>query len=311
MPVILRDSPRAAFTMVEMLVVLCLMAIFISVLLPATQEAREAARLTACENNLRTLAIALHNYHESHSVFPAASVSWDRQRTPSDPLQDRRQWSWITAVLPELGRDHLFEQIDFDTDLRSPSNRPVLRQKISTLYCPSMPMLGYVNMTDRIPGDTDAATTDYAAVSSHLPTVLGPTFFRRNESGTGVLAANDWPSRSEISDGLSVTLLLSETRFDQFHAAIGGRGACLVSPDCSFGLAWGRGASVTTGDGINRQEYRADGTPSWRYQILTPHTGGAQFAFVDGHVSFLNEEISPEVLAGLTTPNGGEFVPEF
>ncbi|WP_339749006.1 DUF1559 domain-containing protein [uncultured Rubinisphaera sp.] len=307
----INNSRRSGFTLVELLVTLSVIAILVSVLLPATQQVREVARLSVCENHLRSLGIALHNYQESHSVLPAAAISWSRKVDVRDPYQDRRQWSWAAAILPQLGQTHLYEQIDFAPDLRIPANRSVLRQRVTGFYCPAMPTLGYVNMTDRISGDTDAATIDYAAVSSHLPTVLGPGFFRADQSGTGTLAVNQWRSYRDISDGLSQTLLLSETRFDQFHAAIGGRGACLVSSDCSFGFAWGQMASVTTGDGINRQEYQADGTPSWRYQILTPHPGGAQFAFVDGHVSFISEQIEPEILKALTTPAEGEFVSEF
>ncbi|VAX39035.1 hypothetical protein-transmembrane region and signal peptide prediction, partial [hydrothermal vent metagenome] len=61
---------RHGFTLIELLVVIAIIAILIALLLPAVQQAREAARRSACKNNLKQLGLALHNYHDTHRVFP-------------------------------------------------------------------------------------------------------------------------------------------------------------------------------------------------------------------------------------------------
>ncbi len=302
---------REAFTLIELLVSIAIIAVLVSLLLPAVQQAREAARMAACKNNLKQIGLALHNYHDIHSRLPAAQIRWNQAIVASDPIVDRAQWSWATAILPQLDLGNVYDQIDFSSDLRIPANRETLRRKIAVYRCPTMPELGYANITDRIPGDTDAAITDYAVVGHHEPSVPGNTFFRRPYGASGLLAQNDWARFAEVTDGLTQTLAVTETRWSQVHANIIGRGSCLGSADCSFGSPWGQNAAVTTGDKINQQLYSPSGIPAFRYQIISLHRGGAQFVFADGHVAFISENIDQTLLDALATRAGGEVIGEY
>ena len=79
------------FTLIELLVVIAIIAVLVALLLPAVQQAREAARRSSCKNNLKQIGLAIHNYHDTHQVFPSNIVQ---------TAGDQRNASWITMILP-------------------------------------------------------------------------------------------------------------------------------------------------------------------------------------------------------------------
>ena len=94
-----QDRARpAGFTLIELLVVIAIIAVLIALLLPAVQSAREAARRAGCQNNLKQVGLAQHNYHSTHDVFPIGYVAWPN----ADTNVTSPGWGWGTALLPGL-----------------------------------------------------------------------------------------------------------------------------------------------------------------------------------------------------------------
>ena len=101
------NGSRKGFTLIELLVVIAIIAVLIALLLPAVQQAREAARRTQCRNNLKQLGLALHNYHDTHSIFMPAFFG----NHIEDTDQEQHGWGWGTMLLPYLDQAPLYAQL--------------------------------------------------------------------------------------------------------------------------------------------------------------------------------------------------------
>jgi len=280
-------NSKSAFTLVELLVVIAIIGILVALLLPAVQSAREAARRSQCQNNLKQIGLALQMYHDTYKVFPSASGGGGTH------------WSWSARILPYFELAHLHDLIDFSVgyNLYNPrgSNNEAMKTFIPTYQCPSAPRNVLVSCCAAIPGYKDVAETNYSATATD-----STVEHARDPEGTGVMFLRSEVKMSHITDGTSNTFMVTE-------ADIGiNDPLCDNSdygvPGCILGKLWASENRVTTALGINANPSLKDAG------IQSRHPVGAQFVFADGHVQFLSEAINQEVLDALTTRAGDEII---
>ena len=162
--VIRRLKPTRAssgFTLVELLVVIAIIGVLVALLLPAVQAAREAARRSQCSNNLKQLALALHNYHDTHSELPYGS-----------DYQQGRTSTWALLILPFLEKQNHYDRFDRTLPLAHSVNKVPVETVVETYLCPSDPQSQEPILPHR--GDSPQTNPTTSAMLSYLGS-LGPT----------------------------------------------------------------------------------------------------------------------------------------
>ncbi len=268
----LMSRVRKAFTLVELLVVIAIIGVLVALLLPAVQFARESARRTKCENNLRQVVLALHNFEGTYGYFPSAYVGPN-----TDP-----GWGWGTAILPYCEQKNIYDAAQIETTVFGGGAIPALptvqtETKLSLYRCPSDPS------PDKNPIRLYHGTSNYRAVAGPIEMY---TFYVDYDYG-GVLYQNSRTRMSTITDGTANTLLIGECMFDE---KIGKRAAIWAGMSGMRPLPGDPGPSLWVSDvmwSVDNLSANVNGPAPQAFS--SRHPGGAFFAYSDGSVRFFFE----------------------
>jgi prepilin-type N-terminal cleavage/methylation domain-containing protein len=309
---------KKGFTLIELLVVIAIIAILIGLLLPAVQKVREAAARSTCQNNLKQMGLAVHNFQSTYGVFPPS-------RTKDLGL------TWAVLILPYMEQENLYKQFDLTKQYyqQPTTNGDPRTKEVKTFFCPSYPRTTKVSTA----GDAGSGThtpgscADYNTISGNLerytdPGISGWVNWR---DGSG---ANGMSKRSpngtlmgefnfnHISDGTSNTFLIGEKHI----------------PVKWFGLGMG----TPSGDGGDGSVYNGDhewhfcrvagpsyplamsptdtsGSAGTNYHSMfgSYHSGVVQFVFCDASVRALTPGIPTATLALLSQRDDGQVIPQY
>ncbi len=252
-------STRAAFTLVELLVVITIIGILIALLLPAVQSAREAAHKVQCANNCKQLGLALHEYHTSYGKFPPSSVwrvNGNLDVSKVDTLNNPNlAENWVILVLPQLEQTTLFKSFDLTKPISgsgSAANVAARATQLAMMLCPSdtynrKPFMGSADSATNQMGDNWARGNygtnggegyqSFTYAPYYYANAAGPVWWQYSIA-RGVMGANTSCRIEDIRDGTSNTILMGEIRAGvvPFDA----RGIWAMSGSCPSAL-WGCG----------------------------------------------------------------------
>jgi len=330
------------FTLIELLVVIAIIAVLVALLLPAVQQAREAARRSSCKNNLKQIALGMHNYHEVANSFPFACNAGDDPGVTAGGFGAagfEQALNWRYDILPQIDLQPIFAQMSQYSRLDISSSGvwmagaglPYQTQVIPTYICPS-DNNDVIMSGNQVGGDCTVPSTcavanytmsagtcnsDYAGPGTNPPspmdlagiaTVGGDQYCSwLMGDGIGSLAGAPYLlciNIRRITDGTSNTLLLGEKTHNNGPAS---SDPMTAGTNYTGWLSqWGSVSSVC--HGINYLP-----RSSWRtgIQFGSRHAGGAQFALCDGSVRFISQNISWGILKPIATRAGGEAVSQF
>lgn len=202
-------TQRTAFTLIELLVVIAIIAVLIALLLPAVQQAREAARRTQCRNNLKQLGIAMHAYVESSSMLPPGRIVYfgadDHTQSANGGATtgNGNCFSAFAQLMPQLDQSVIYNQINFNSGPDTTPNNNIAIVQPSVFMCPSD--FGYRALAQ---GSGFTGVTNYVMNTGNTVAVSP-----NNPSGsrvTGIFFENSGVRFSDITDGTSQTVCLSE-----------------------------------------------------------------------------------------------------
>ncbi len=300
---------RRGFTLIELLVVIAIIAILVALLLPAVQQAREAARRTQCKNNLMQIGLALHNYEMAYEMLPPGCVN---ETGPIENLPDGYHMSWIVQLLPMIEQTALFHQLNYSGGAYASANGTVRGSALSVLICPS----------DGIPRIGGAAAP--FAVSSYAG-CFGGDDVAIDQDNNGVMFLNSSIGYAVIRDGASNTIMVGEKMFESGGADLGwisGTRATLRNTGVGINLTGSRrNASLPVNSlPVNQRSevHSATGQPvpaplasQATGGFSSHHVGGAQFCLADGSVRFISENINSTTFQRLGNREDRHYIGEF
>lgn len=320
---------RSGFTLIELLVVIAIIAILIALLLPAVQQAREAARRSSCKNNIKQVALALHNYESSARQLPPGAVNPGTHPSTNLPYTNNcavqcRNITFVNLLLPYLEQQQLYKTVNFNMPMGQAqrsgggptTNQGGLFKRLAVMNCPSDEIF--------LDPQNNAGSAHYAITNGWRASYWFPARDRledRNVMYTGdtsinkaMFGINGACGIGAVKDGTSNTMMLCETPFRKnsnanygpfwsswnYTTGVEFRGECgrLINSKCGCG-----GVCSCTATHVEKPT----GCPlAWGPG--SAHPGGLHIGMADGGVKFMNNNILYSLAQGLVTIKGNEVI---
>jgi prepilin-type N-terminal cleavage/methylation domain-containing protein/prepilin-type processing-associated H-X9-DG protein len=328
------QRPARGFTLVELLIVITIIGILISLLLPAVQAVREAAHRMQCQNNLKQIGLALHQYASTYGCLPPGSIlsppypdyfsDYDPWVEAASKLPNAHGTSWMLQILPFLENSNLYDHWDFKKSVLG--NKSVASTDIAGFYCPTRrshvrdddKQIMFQNWTS---GGTDYGGCD--GCGNIFINTLSNGASHEFDSGKwiyvaatkGIFVPNLTTKLNDIHDGLSNTIMIGEMqRLTPPGAVPRGQDPRYYGPSRTSNDGWALGGVATVFTTAMTGEGTDVGQPgglnnSFFEDAGSDHPNGANFGLADGSTHFISENIDSQLYAYLGSIDDGVASP--
>jgi len=301
---------KQAFTLIELLVVIAIIAILIGLLLPAVQKVREAAAKAQCQNNMKQLSLAMHNYHSTFNSFPYGTKRGAADAGPGAWYDD---FAWYVLVGPYIEQEAWYKMFNLNLSYSDASHFAARQTKIKTHGCPS----------DGIK-ENEWTSTNWARIRGNYVVNWGNTNYGQITKAGVLFSGAPFSFKSgrnlnSITDGTSNTLMMAEI-IAQENVTGGWQGPISESTHSVGGQTFNGWYTPNSKnfDEVSRRCPPAsalNGIPGCTLiadtneQILvtrSKHSGGVTVSMCDGSVRFITNSIDPTTWRGISSAQGGE-----
>ena len=300
------------FTLIELLVVITIIGILISLLIPAVQAAREAARTMQCQNNLKQIGLAIHNFATVYGGVP-----------PQGRSDTGRRAGWVQYILPYIEQEALAKSFRDDLEWFATENQSYYRTQVSFLHCPSAthPRTSSGNTKQSVPQVfSEAGVSDYKASSGIDSSAVTGGMVSATYTRSGLWSDSVVGPFSQCTDGLSNTVMIAEDAgfpdvwIKGQRVGTVGIDAPTSASHAAYGVWAGRDNKNSvhghTYDGMSFPGPCAINCNNWR-GIYAFHPGVANVCMGDGSVQAMHEGMDIYVLFWLHTRAGGDIVTNY
>ena len=299
---------KAGFTLIELLVVIAIIGVLVALIMPAVQQAREAANRTHCINNLKQMGLASQEYHDSFGTFPGGwfcDTVNDANCIPT--VAQAYMWNGLTGLMLKLELGNIYNELNLSLTTNDLSNSTGIRRTMNVFVCPSNRRAVVVASGNTTNNALKYGPSDYRGnMAAGFNVGITPTYSSGNTDPTNTLDSSNQPLLGIFDNGLTYM----NSAISIADVTDGTTNTVLMGESLALQSTWAKASDCCVRTTIDRTINKPIVLNAQNYYTYwsSKHPGCVNFLRCDGGVSTVTNSIQRLVLVKMMTRSGGEAI---